>query len=365
MAHWPERNAALAIFFRRVAVQQAFVMTVVSALVLWWLHSRLHLPMALTIEYISWAPSAAIALYGACLKQGLGDFTRFNLVRVISGGLPAVPMLAMAMVVRLTPAEAGLAYLVPTWCSAAMAYIWFRRSSGSSEKHPLARDERRSIRSYGWRSLASFSGLTLNRSADQLILGLLVPASSLGLYSVAASASSPLPYMVASLGMIGLPTIAALTGRAKAAATWKALVRASYLLAIAAPVCGAALPWAIPAIYGGPYSASVLAAECLLIGTVFTALTTVADDLLRAHGYPGSISVTQGAGGVVTVVGVLLLARHSLWAVALVSSLGYAVAFVLAFIRLWVVTRRIGRCRAWPTQASSATKCPKRTALPE
>lgn len=340
VAHWPERSTTMAAYFRRVAVWQAFVMTAVSGLILWWLHYRLRLPTILTIEYTSSAAGTAIALYGTCFVQGLGDFTRFNLIRVISAGLSAAPMLVIALMVHLTPAEAGLAYLVPTWCSAALGWSWLRRAGRPGDTRPLSRHERRSIRSYGWRSLASLTGLSINRSADQLILGLLVPVGSLGLYTVAASASSPLPYVVASLGMVGLPTVAALPGQAKAAATWKALGRATYLLAILAPACGTLIPLMVPAAYGGHYSAAVFPAELLLIGAVFTALTAVADDLLRAHGNPGFVSITQGAGGAVTIVGTLLLARRSLTEVALVSSLGFAVAFVLALIRLWVATRR-------------------------
>ena len=85
----------------------------------------------------------------------------------------------------------------------------------------------------------------------------------------------------------------------------------------------------------------MIPAELLLIGAVFTALTVVTDDLLRAHGNPGFVSITQGAGGVVTIVGTLLLAKRSLTEVALVSSLGFAVAFALALIRLWIATRQI------------------------
>ena len=104
--------------------------------------------------------------------------------------------------------------------------------------------------------------------------------------------------------------------------------------------CGALIPFAVPAAYGEHYSAAVIPGEFLLIGAVFTALTVVTDDLLRAHGNPGFVSITQGAGGVVTIVGTLLFARRSLTEVALVSSLGFAVAFVLALIRLWVATRQ-------------------------
>ena len=340
VAHWPERSTTLAAYFQRVAIRQAVVMIAVSVPVLWWLHYRLRLPTILTIEYTSAAAGTAIALYGTCFLQGQGDFTRFNVMRATAGGLAAAPMLVIALMVHLTSAEAGLAYLVPIWCSAALGWSWLRRGGRPGDTRPLSPHERRSIRSYGWRNLASLTGITVNRSADQLILGLLVPASSLGLYSVAASASSPLPYVVASLGEVGLPTIAALPGQAKVAATWKALERATYALSILAPLCGALIPFAVPAAYGEHYSAAVIPAELLLMGAVFTALTVVTDDLLRAHGNPGFVSITQGAGGLVTIVGTLLFARRSLTEVALVSSLGFAVAFVLALIRLWVATRQ-------------------------
>lgn len=341
VARWANRRATLAVLFSRFALQQAFVMTVVSAAVMWWLHLRLRLPAPLAIEYMTWAAVTAIALYGTCFVQGLGDFKRFNMIRLVSGALPAVLMLGGAASVHLTPPEAGAAYLIPAWCGAALAWVWLHEESRGDSTQALSHRDRQSIRSYGWRSLASFSGLALNRSADQLVLGLLVPVASLGLYSVAAAASTPLPALVASLGMVGLPTVTALTGKAKATATWKALWRAASILALVSPLVALVLPRAIPLIYGAHYSSAVIPAELLLVGAVFTALTSVADDLLRAYGNPGFVSFTQGAGGAVTIIGTVLLAKRSLADVAVISSIGFVLAFVLAVIRLWVANHRL------------------------
>jgi O-antigen/teichoic acid export membrane protein len=334
VACWPDRRATLAAFFSQIALRQALVMTVIGGAVMWWLHARLRLPSPLAIEYVTWAGGTAIALYGTCYVQGLGSFRRFNAIRSIPGILPAVLMLGAAVAVRLTPAEAGAAYLIPAWFSAAVAWVWLRRACRGNGARRLSHRDRRSIRSYGWRSLASFSGLALNRSADQLVLGLVVPVGSLGLYSVAAAASTPLPALVASLGMVGLPTISALTGPAKAEATRKALWRGACILALAAPLVALILPRVIPLIYGAHYASAVVPAELLLVGAVFAALTSVADDLLRAHGHPGFVSLSQGVGGAVTIIGTILLARRSLTDVALVSSIGFVVAFVVALTRL-------------------------------
>ncbi len=339
-AQWPTRRTALVRWLRLGIALQAFGMTAVSMLILWILWLDLRLGPLLAIEYSTWAAAATISLYGACCAQGASDFTQFNTIRLISGAAPAVLMLACAAALRLTPAEAGAAYVSPMWCSALLASKWLRGDRNSASAEPLSPHERRSVLSYGWRSVASLSGLTLNQNADQLTLSLLVPASSLGIYSAATSAPSVLPFLVASIGMVGLPKVAALTGEAKSAATWRAMLRATGSLVLMSPMLAILLPWAIPFVYGTRYSAAVVPAEILLLGAVFSALTVVADDLLRAHGHPGFVSISQGAGGVITGVGTLMLGGHPLSAVSAASSLGFVVAFALAFARLRAATRR-------------------------
>ncbi len=314
-------------------------MTAAAAAILWWLHIRLGLSALLTAEYTTWAAGGTIALYGAVCAQGCQDFARMNAIRLLSGATPAVVMLAEAAVLHLTPAEAGAAYLVPTWCAAALAWLWLRRMSRAATVLRLASGELRTVWSYGWRSLAGLSSLMLNNSSDQIALGLLVPASSVGLYAAAASASSPLPSLLSSLGMVGMPTVTALAGPAKAAAARRVLRRAVTMLAFTALPLAASLPWAIPMLYGRQYTAAVLPAEILLFGAVFAALAIVTDDLLRAYGHPGFVSITQGLGGAVTVAGILLIGGHPLTTVALISSLGFVMALALALGRLWVAAR--------------------------
>ena len=344
-ARWPGRREALVRFFIRAAAWQAAAATVVSAGLLWWLRIRLHLPTVLTAEYVTWAAAAEIGLYGMCFAQGIQDFRYVNLIRALTSAAPTVPLLALVIVVRLTPSEAGGAYVIPAWVGAAIAYRVLRRSRGTGQTPAVTWGERGSIFSYARRNLVSFSSLALNANSDQMILGMLVPVGALGLYSVAASASSPLPAFVTSISAVGMPAVAALNGRARAAATWQTLGRALLPLAVLAPACAVALPWLIPALYGPHYTNAIVPAELLLIGTAFTALTVVADDLLRAHGHPGFVSITQGAGALVTIVGALLLARRSLDAVAIFSSLGFVVAFLLAVARLRMITRPDGRHR--------------------
>jgi O-antigen/teichoic acid export membrane protein len=345
VARWPHRAAALAGWARRVAARQAVAMTAASGLLMAWLMARHRVPPVLAVEYVTWAAAATITLYGVCYAQGKRDFGRLNTMRLISGACPAPLMLTGAAVLHLTLAEAGAAYLLPVWCTAVAAAVMLRRASRPADAAggPLTGPERHLVWSYGWRSFASLSGLTLNNSADQITLGLLAPASALGIYAVGASAASPLTPLIASFGVVSLPTVAALSGPAKSAATWPALRSAGWFLAATVPALALLLPWAIPFAYGTRYAGAVVPAEILLAGALFAALTTVADDLLRGHGHPGFVSISQGAGGLVTVAGTVALHGHPLTGVALASSAGFAVSFTLALLRLRAAAARAGR----------------------
>jgi O-antigen/teichoic acid export membrane protein len=349
-ARWPDRRPAFAVWLAGISARQAAGMTVVSASVLWWLHFHLTLPDPLSSEFMIWPAATMVTLYGACYMQGAGDFRRFNFIRVIPGALTALLMSVQVLVVHLTPVEAGANYVIPALGSAVVAYSWLRQAGRGKSVGPLSEQERRAAWSYGLRSLASFSGLTLNLSGDQLVLGLLLPPKALGLYSVGSSASSPLASIVASYGMVGLPAVASLAGGPKARATWRILRRATCLVALTAPALAIALPWAIPHVYGPSYGAAVVPAELLLLGAVFSALAVVVDSLLRAHGLPGFVSVGQGFGAAITIVGAILVAHRSLTAVALLSAVGFAAALLLSLARLGLATEQ---CLPKPGHARS------------
>jgi O-antigen/teichoic acid export membrane protein len=339
VARWPERRAAFVAWFTRISVWQATAMAAVSSGVLWWLHLHLRLPGALAAEFIIWPAATTATLYGACYLQGLGDFSRFNAIRVIPNAVTSVLMSAEAAALHLTAVEAGANYILPAVASAIVAYVWLRRAGAGGSSGALSAPERRAAWSYGFRSLASFSGLTLNLSGDQLALGILLPTRALGLYSVGSSVSSPLASIVSSYGMVGLPAVAGLSGGPKGHATWRILRRATCVAALIAPALAVALPWAIPLVYGPRYRPAVLPGELLLVGAAFAALTVVTDNLLRAHDLPGFVSVGQGFGAAVTIIGAVLVAHRSLAAVALLSAAGFIVAFALSLVRLRFAAR--------------------------
>ena len=106
-------------------------MTAASAATLWGLCLESRLDRLLAAEYSTWAAGATISLYGVGCVQGSRDFACVNELRLIAGTVPTVLMLAGATALRLTPAEAGAAYLLPTWWSALLAGRWLHDSKGN------------------------------------------------------------------------------------------------------------------------------------------------------------------------------------------------------------------------------------------
>src|SRR5579875_1462344 len=61
IARWKQRRSSLARYFRRAALGQGLVMTMLSGFIFWWLYLRLHLESSLCIEFTTWAAGSAIA----------------------------------------------------------------------------------------------------------------------------------------------------------------------------------------------------------------------------------------------------------------------------------------------------------------
>lgn len=327
-----ETRVAFAKWFSRAARWQLLVLLLPSALALWLLNANRGVPLNVVIASLMWPSAGAASLMAVAYLQGCEDFTKFNILRLVAGALPACVLAIELFTVRLSVVAAVAAYAGSVACAAGLGLWWMARIPTAPKI--LASEHRRELWSYARRSLFSLSGLSLNSSADQMILGLIATPTVLGVYSVAASTSAPLVVAVAALGMAGLPQVARLENFQKVAATW-AMVRRSILVAgVLGPIAAMAIPVILPVVYGKGYSEAIGPAEILLVGGVFAGICTVADDLLRAYGKPGSVGTTQLLGGIVTGVGTFLFGGTALLWVSVASTAGYAAATSLSMLRL-------------------------------
>jgi len=181
---------------------------------------------------------------------------------------------------------------------------------------------------YGLKLHLGNSGNMVNTSLDRLLIGVMLPASTLGLYTVAITVATLPSAITAGLSRLALAESAA---GAEAAERVVLYHRAALTLMIgfAALFVPVAL-WGLPLVYGAEFRGAVPSALLLLVGlpaygTMFT-LRQMAAGLNR----PWAGSQAEGIAAVITVAGLYaLVPRIGIAGAALVSSIAYYASFCL------------------------------------
>jgi O-antigen/teichoic acid export membrane protein len=85
--------------------------------------------------------------------------------------------------------------------------------------------------------------------------------------------------------------------------------------------------------FGGLFDGSIVACRILLPGALVTGLNFVLYNAASAMGRPGLASYAEGAGVIVTAVGLcFLVPRYGYIGAAIVSSLAYTVSFLVMIV---------------------------------
>jgi O-antigen/teichoic acid export membrane protein len=198
------------------------------------------------------------------------------------------------------------------------------------------RDELRGISHFALRAYAANCTGFLNQRVDQLILSLLVPTAQLGYYVVAVTLTN---------GLIFLPT--ALASIAVSRATQQhelsaaALIRRSLLLTavLFSAVCLAfylVLPWLLVHLFGRAFAPSVTAARILMPGIFMLGIAQVLYSGANALGRPEVPSYGEGAGLVITAIGLFIaVPRYGYIGAAWVSTTAYTLSVLVSTALLW------------------------------
>lgn len=182
---------------------------------------------------------------------------------------------------------------------------------------------------YGLRLQGHSIGQMGTTRLDMLVLPAFVASSEIGLYAVAVSAGSVVVAVFGSLGQVVFPA-AARAGVDRGLALTERLVRLVFASSSAAAVGLALLgPVVIGSLYGESFLGAVQPLRLLLPGLVALATASIVAGGLRAVNRPGSASVAQLLGLVVTVVGLTLTLRPmGIAGAAVTSSVAYGVVLV-------------------------------------
>jgi O-antigen/teichoic acid export membrane protein len=174
---------------------------------------------------------------------------------------------------------------------------------------------------------------------DQLLISLLLGATSLGLYTVAITLTSASALAASAVSLVAFPHIAALQDTPqRVAASRRFILLALALSGLVTIPIFAATPQLLSLFFGPAFSQVSAACRVLLVAGVFFACSQLFVALLRGLGRPLDAGVAGAVGvGVTVVLLAVLLPTLGIMGAALASLVAYA-------ITAWWMLRQV--CRA-------------------
>src|SRR5205807_106187 len=136
----------------------------------------------------------------------------------------------------------------------------------------------------------------VNAQLDQLVLSQTVASADLGRYAIAVSLTSlPMP-LVAAIGNVAFPWLAAQRGVTDATRRMQRRAIVASVGIAAAMLVPLALVgyWLIPFVFGAGFRGAVPLMWILAPGAIFLACGQVVGDLLRGRNHPAVVAWAQG-----------------------------------------------------------------------
>lgn len=269
----------------------------------------------------------AEVFYGAVLARH--DFIFYNAVRFAP---VAAIVFSFTILWRLDAFSVKSAVLTTSaaYVLGALALTW--RTLQSQSLYWPSYTLTRETLSYGLRTLGTNVGVLTNARLDLLIMVGILPAASVGLYSVATNVSWLLITIAAALYSLVVPIAVGhgVNGPTTVIATLHVTLGVAILLAIGAAILADV---GITFVYGNAFRPAVPALRLLLPGCVFYAATYVLWAGLGALGRPGRAALAQVPSVLITVVGLILFLRSGgILAASEISSVAYGVAFLTTLV---------------------------------
>jgi antigen flippase len=279
----------------------------------------------------------------------------WNIVRAIQP-IPSLLVLCVLWFLRLLTLQTALFVLGATLMLQLGLGYWYCRRNALVPGHARI-SLVRPLAAYGIAQIAALTPATLNAQLDQLVLSQTVASADLGRYAIAASLTSlPIP-LVAAIGNVAFPRLAAQRG------VTDATRRMQYLAIVASTGIATALLvplalvayWLIPFLFGAGYRGAVPLLWIMTPGGVFLACGQVVGDLLRGRNHPAVVAWAQGLAAVFTVVLLIaLLPIVGVYGAAIASTAAYGVALA-AMLRSLRHLPRHARGAGWvPNIAETA-----------
>lgn len=316
-----------AIFANNLALaclQSAAAIAIGYAALPWLLHSQSEVVVDAARWYLLVIPLALVSQYGVSLLQGQMRMTAFNLLRLIlpvgylSGTvlLKAVDELSLSNIILLHLALSGLGAL------GALAALW---QAGVRPQLRIDRELTLGMGKYGVKVQAGVVTGVANQNLDQMVMAAWLPPVDLGLYVAAVSAATLPQIFSQAVQTVSTPGMMQKESPAERTAVLQRVFQRYWLLSgVMVLGLGAALPVAIPLVFGAAFRGAIGPAEILLLGMFLLGAKDVLAGGAHAMGDPWLSSKAQiYAVGVTVAMLSVLMPLMGIWGAAIASAAAY------------------------------------------
>ncbi len=245
-------------------------------------------------------------------RLATGDASGWNVLRWMAPTVWLLTLLGFAVAGSTSVPAIVATFIVVQLVIAPLLWRRSFRRRGSWRTAPVDRTMFRPMIRYGAPLILATVPTTLSARVDQLVVAQLVvatiePAAELGRYAVSVSLAAVGVVVLASVGTILFPHLAALPPSEQIDALARA-VRGTVIVALVVLVASAAVaPVIIPVVFGDDFAVPVVVPAALAVVTALLGLNIVLEAGLRALNAPVQILFAELAGILVTVALVVAL----------------------------------------------------------
>jgi enterobacterial common antigen flippase len=262
------------------------------------------------------APEVMLGLILTAMLETLGDFNIANGSRYISSALTLLVLLVLAILHRMTPLYAAIAYSAPQVFVAGGLGWRLRSHLWIQSFNPIP--ALRALTSYGMRSYGiEVLGIVAAQIDQVFVIGFL-GAADVGIYAVALSASRVITILHSAVVTVIVPSVAGLDKDVVLQTVGRS-ARISTLIALPlGAALAAALPILMPLLYGSAFARGIFVAQILTAEALVLGLLSVLAQAFMAFNRPGFVTSLQVIGlAVVVPLMLVLLPRFGLLGAAL------------------------------------------------
>lgn len=275
--------------------------------------------------FLLYVPLWYIAIYLQTIYSGLGRWRWFQGLRLLPIGASGLGLGILVIADGLTTRNAVFVYLgsYTATATAAIGFLFAVRPLGLR----FHRGQIERLVRFGVKSYLSSASRLLNERLDQLIISIILPAVTLGLYAVAYTVTSLTGMIGQSVAFVALPAVAHAEGayQRKVAQRYISMTVVSTTI-LTIPLLVLA-PQVIRSVFGVSFEAAAGPARILLVATVVYSVGRVVDSVLKGANRPLEAGIAEVVALAVMATGLAaLVPTLELTGAAMASMLAYTVS---------------------------------------